>query len=146
MSDDEKLPVGLILDPGEKGRVGTMMVENLGEAPIELAVHGDGPVLREKMMVTPETATTPALRVYHAVQSMYLDPEGATTALPKFLELARELVGEVPSTGAIMADIGEFLIAGDYHQAFEQCFQLMQYEAFLEEKAAEAAAKAAEQD
>ena len=53
----------LILDPGEKGVVGAMVVENVNDTTIHLSVEGDGPVLREKMIIKPEDAASPALKI-----------------------------------------------------------------------------------
>lgn len=127
--------VTLVLDPGEKGIVGSMVVENIAEAPLHLAVHGDGPVLRHKMMIRAEDANTPALRIYHAVMNIYLRPDSFEEAHKPFLAMCRELVGWVPSTGMIMADIGECLLAGDYRGALDKCFDLLRYEEHLEKVA-----------
>lgn len=133
--DDEAKPIALILDPGESGTVGGMTVRNLGEAPAQLEVTGDGPVLRGKMMVSAEQAVTPALRIYRAVQAMYLEPASFSVAYKPFLDMVRDLVDEVPSTGMIMAEIGECMAAGDFRGALDQCFELLRYEALLEEQA-----------
>ncbi|MEO5337581.1 MAG: flagellar biosynthesis repressor FlbT [Magnetospirillum sp. WYHS-4] len=135
--DQDAKPVILMLDPGETGILGGMTVRNSGDSPIQLEVNGEGPVLRGKMMIAPDQATSPALRVYLAVQSMYLEPQSFPQTYKPFLDMARELVGQVPSTGVIMAEIGEYLAAGDFRCALEQCFDLLRYEALLEEKAME---------
>ncbi len=122
----------LVLDPGEKGVVGDMMVVNDGEAPVELTVHGEGAVIREKHIIKADDATTPALKVYFMVMNMYLDPATFEAASKPFLELSRQLVTSVPSTGMIMADIGEYMMAGDFRGAFENCFALLEYEEMLE--------------
>jgi flagellar protein FlbT len=122
----------LVLDPGEKGIVGSMVVENTTDAAIHLAVEGEGPVLRHKMMIRAEDANTPALKIYYAVMNMYLQPGTFETASRPFLALCRELVEAVPSTGLIMADIGECLVAGDFRGALDKCFDLLRYEEYLE--------------
>jgi len=129
----------LILDPGEKAVVGNMVVENANEILIELAVEGDGPVLREKMMIKAEDTVSPALKIYYMVMNMYLDPNGFDNLHKAFLDLSRELITEVPSTGLIMADIGDHLIDGDYRYALDTCYLLIQYEHQLENIAIAAA-------
>ncbi len=128
--------VALFLDPGEKGIVGDMTVVNDGEAPVKLTVRGEGVVIREKHVIKDEEATTPALKVYYMVMNMYLDPATFEAACKPFLELSRQLVTSVPSTGMIMADIGEYMMAGDFRAAFESCFALLEYEEVLEKAAA----------
>lgn len=142
----EKEPVGLVLEPGEKGVVGAMTVENRGEGPAELAVYGDGPVLHEQLIIKAEDANTPALKIYHQVLGYYLDPDSFMDSYKTFVEMAKELVSNVPSTGMIMSEIGESLMAGDFRDALTHSFELMQYEALLEEQAAEAQAKATDND
>ncbi len=134
--DVESGGLGLVLDPGEQGVVGSMVVENLGTAPAELAVFGEGPVLRGQMIIKPEDAVTPALKIYYVVMSIYLAPETFESNTEPFLNMAKELVNAVPSTGVIMADIGEALIGGDYKRALDKCFDLMKYEEYLESEMA----------
>lgn len=127
----------LILDAGEKGVIGNMIVENVNDAPIQLSVRGEGPVLRDKMIIRPEDATTPCLKVYYAVMTMYLDPRTFDRSYKPFLDMCRELVTAVPSTGLLMADIGEHLLEGDFRSAFLKCFDLLRYEEILEKAARE---------
>jgi flagellar biosynthesis regulator FlbT len=123
--------VNLILDPGEKGLVGKMALTNIGRQAVRLRVQGEGPVLREKQMIRAKQATTPALKVYYMLQNMYLDPSSFEKTSKAFLDLTRELVNQVPSTGMIMSEIGEFLIAGDFKKAFEKSYDLLRYEELL---------------
>ncbi len=131
----EEPGVLLTLDPGEAGLVGGMVVENIGSEEINLAVRGDGAVIRDKMIIKAEDAVSPALKIYYMVMTMYKDPSLFLTGHKEFLALSRELITAVPSTGMIMADIGENLIIGDFRAAFEACFELMAYEQVLEEAA-----------
>ncbi len=121
-------PAILNLDPGEKGIVGKMVVENTTGVPIELSVEGDGPVLRDQQIIRAEDAVTPGLRLYYMVMSMYIDPDTFEEAYKPFLEMSRELVSAVPSTSVIIAEIGAGLFEGDFRGAYEMCFQLLKYE------------------
>jgi len=125
----------LTLEPGERGVIGTMMVVNENKEQVELTIQGEGAVIREKHIITAAEANTPSLKIYYMVMNMYLDPDSFETSYKPFLELSRELITTVPSTGMIMADIGECLIAGDHRGAFECCFALLQYEDVLEKAA-----------
>ncbi len=122
----------LLLDPGEKGVIGSMVAENTNDSAIQLSIEGDGPVLRGKHIIKAEDAVTPCLKIYYSVMHMYLDPSTFEDAQKPYLELARDLVSNVPSTGLIIADIGENIINGDFRGAFESCFLLLQYEEQLE--------------
>ncbi len=123
--------VRLTLDAGESAVVGTMVVRNDSDGPVTLTVGGDGPVLREKMIIRAEDATTPALKVYHLVTQMYLDPAAFDALRGPYLALTRELVEAVPSTGVFLADIGEHLAEGDYAAAYRKTFLLLEYEELL---------------
>lgn len=133
--------IKLMLDAGEMGIVGDMVVTNRGDAAIELEVKGNGPVLRGKQIIKLEEAVSPALKIYYMVTDMYIRPGSFEENHKVLLELSRELVSEVPSTGMIMADIGECIILDDLRGAHEKCFELLQYEALLEEVGAKNARK-----
>ena len=135
--------VKITLDAGESAAVGAMTVRNDNDDAITLTVQGDGPVLREKMIIRAEDATTPALKVYHLVTQMYLDPNAFDTLREPFLRLSRELVESVPSTGVFMADIGEHIAEGDYAGAYRKTFLLLEYEELLA-KAAESRSQGSE--
>ena len=68
---------------------------------------------------------------------MYLNPGSFMENHKVFLELSKELITEVPSTGLIMADIGERVVFDDLRGAHEKCFELLEYEALLEKTALE---------
>ncbi|MHC8508515.1 MAG: flagellar biosynthesis repressor FlbT [Rhodospirillales bacterium] len=121
----------LTLDPGEKAAIGKMAIENVQDHAIELDVTGEGPVLRGKMIVQPEDANTPSLKVYCMVVSMYLDPDKFTAMSDDFLALSREIVLGVPSMGMLMADVGEAVRDGRFEDALGKSLELLKYEEFL---------------
>ena len=60
------------LKPGEKLLVGNCIITN-SDQRTRLFIDGNAPILREKDILTSETADTPAKRIYLAVQLMYID-------------------------------------------------------------------------
>jgi flagellar protein FlbT len=62
------------LKPGERIIIGESVITNDNQRT-RLFIEGDAPILREKDILTPETADTPAKRVYLAVQLMYLSTD-----------------------------------------------------------------------
>ena len=70
------------LKPGEKLIVGNCVITN-SDQRTRLFIDGKAPILREKDILTPETADSPAKRIYLAVQLMYIDEdvERLTTGL-----------------------------------------------------------------
>ncbi|OHC74087.1 MAG: hypothetical protein A3G18_06075 [Rhodospirillales bacterium RIFCSPLOWO2_12_FULL_58_28] len=127
----------MILDAGENGIIGDMVVTNVNDVPVELLVEGEGPVLRGKHIIRAEDANTPSLKIYYMITCMYINPGSFEQNYKSLLKLSRELVTEVPSTGMIMADIGECLIDNDLRGAHEKCFELLRYEAYLEQVVAD---------
>src|SRR5690606_3144181 len=68
------------LKPGEKLLVGNCVITN-SDQRTRLFIEGKAPILREKDILTPATADTPAKAVYLAVQIMYV--EGNVAKLSK---------------------------------------------------------------
>ena len=66
------------LKPGERFILGTSVITN-DDQRTRLYIQGNAPVLREKDILTAETADTPAKRIYLAVQLMYLGMGGGFT-------------------------------------------------------------------
>ena len=62
------------LKAGERVIVGTAVLRN-GEARAQLFVEGQTPILRERDILTPATASSPARKIYLAVQIMYLEAD-----------------------------------------------------------------------
>ena len=60
------------LKPGERLIVGNCVITN-SDQRTRLFIEGKSPILREKDILSPATADSPAKRIYLAVQLMYLD-------------------------------------------------------------------------
>ena len=92
------------LKRGERIIVGECVITN-SDQRTRLLIDGQVPILREKDILTPETADTPAKLIYLAVQLMY------TAKSPEihhgvYFDLVRDVLNAVPSTGPLIADIG----------------------------------------
>ena len=59
------------LKPHERLIIGNCVVTN-SDRRTRLFIDGSAPILREKDILTPATANSPAKRIYLAVQLMYL--------------------------------------------------------------------------
>ena len=70
------------LKPGERILIGDCVVTN-SDQRTRLLIEGAAPILREKDIMTPERADSPAKRIYLAVQLMYTsrDPQRHHRAL-----------------------------------------------------------------
>ena len=65
------------LKPGEKIIIGDCVVTNHDQRT-RLMIDGQAPILREKDILTPQRADTPAKRIYLAIQLMYTSKEPRT--------------------------------------------------------------------
>lgn len=121
------------LKPGERFILGTAVITNGGQRS-RLYIEGDIPILREKDILTPETADTPAKRIYLAVQVMYLD--GETQARHDiYFELVNDVVRAAPSTLPYVDRINNQILTGFLYKALREAKALIEYEEELLEHA-----------
>src|SRR3954467_5790457 len=92
------------LRPHERIIVGNCVITNTDQRA-RLLIDGDNvPILREKDIMTPATADTPAKLVYLAVQLMYISPDPVANH-GTYFSLVRDIVTAAPSTWAIIEGI-----------------------------------------
>ncbi|MFN0264142.1 flagellar biosynthesis repressor FlbT [Tepidamorphus sp. 3E244] len=117
------------LKPCERIIIGNAVVTN-GEHRTRLYIEGEAAILREKDILTPETADTPAKRIYLAVQLMYLENDiGAMHET--YLELTRDIVTAAPSTVKFVEPISEQVLSGAFYKALKETKALIAYESEL---------------
>lgn len=122
------------LKPGEKLIVGTCVITN-SDQRTRLFIEGRAPILREKDILTPETADTPAKGVYLAVQIMYVD-QSVEKLQKNYFELVNDLVKAAPSTLPLVDQINNEILTGDLYKALKVAKKLIEYERGLLENAA----------
>ncbi|MEA2757195.1 MAG: flagellar biosynthesis repressor protein FlbT [Aliidongia sp.] len=66
------MPLSIPLPAGAKIIINGAVVQNTGGAYITLTIHNKANILRDKDVLTPAEANTPAKEVYYAVQNAYL--------------------------------------------------------------------------
>lgn len=114
------------LKPGEKLLVGNCIITN-SDQRTRLFIDGRAPILREKDILTAETANTPAKRVYLAVQLMYIEDDITTTA-DAFFELINEFIAAAPSSAEIVNQINNEILTGQLYKALKASQRLIEYE------------------
>jgi flagellar protein FlbT len=114
------------LKPGEKLILGDCLITN-GEQRTRLLIEGQAPILREKDIMTQAHATTPAKRIYLAVQLMYTSRDPAAYH-DTYFALMRDLVQAAPSAWPHMVEIGNHILAGDMYKALKSAKALIAYE------------------
>lgn len=114
------------LKPGEKLLVGNCIITN-SDQRTRLFIEGRAPILREKDILTSETATTPAKRIYLAVQLMYID-EDSDAARATYTNLSRDFLDAVPSALDIINQINNEILTGALYKALKAAQRLTEYE------------------
>jgi flagellar protein FlbT len=114
------------LKPGEKLLIGNCVVTNADQRT-RLFIDGKAPILREKDILTAETADSPAKRIYLAVQLMYIR-EDVEALRRDYFQLINDIVQAAPSTIPIVDEINNEILTGALYKALKAAKKLIQYE------------------
>src|ERR1044072_667469 len=114
------------LKPGERIILGECVITNHDQRT-RLLIEGHVPILREKDILTPQRADTPAKRIYLAIQLMY------TSQDPRihhevYFALVRELLNAAPSMRSLIAGINNLILTGEMFKALKDAKKLITYE------------------
>src|SRR5712671_3428560 len=122
------------LKPNERIIVGNCVITNTDQRA-RLLIDGDRiPILREKDILTPETADTPAKLIYLAVQLMYLSPDPMAHH-PTYFSLVRDIITAMPSAWPFIEGINNHILNGDLYHALKESKKLIGHEEKLIETA-----------
>ncbi len=122
------------LKPNEKIIIGSCVITNTDQRA-KLLIEGERiPILREKDILTPATANTPAKLLYLAVQLMYIS-DNPQDHHKVYFDLMRDLLSAAPSTATRIQEINNHILSGDYYKALKEAKQLIAYEEQLLAKA-----------
>ena len=122
------MPLKVTLKPKERLFINGAVIVNDEESRITLVVVNDVPILREKDILTDESADSPCKRVYLSVQLMYMDKDHLADYHKKFWKLVAEVVKAAPSTTGIIHKISEQILIGEFYKALKLSQKLIQYE------------------
>ncbi len=114
------------LKPGERLIVGNCLITN-SDTRTRLFIEGKVPILREKDILSPATATSPARRIYLAVQLMYLEGN-LETLRGDYFALVTDMVRAAPSTTGIIDSINNEILTGSLYKALKAAKKLIQHE------------------
>jgi flagellar biosynthesis repressor protein FlbT len=114
------------LKPGEKLIIGNCVVTN-SDQRTRLFIDGKAPILREKDILTPDTADSPAKRIYFAVQLMYIDDD-VERLRSDYFKLINDIVTAAPSTTPLVDQINNEILTGELYKALKAAKKLIQYE------------------
>jgi flagellar biosynthesis repressor protein FlbT len=114
------------LKPGERVIIGDCVITN-SDQRTRLLIEGETPILREKDILTPETANTPAKRIYLCVQLMYLGKDSRPHH-ETYFQLIRDVVQAAPSTWPYVEAINNNILTGEIYKALKATKKLIAYE------------------
>ena len=119
----------LELKPGEKIAINGAVIAN-GEKRAQLTVENRARVLRERDIMQPADANTPARRIYLPIMLMYLDPDQQTAQQPEFALRLTQFIGAVRDPACLQAglNLAAEVANGNYYAALSLCRQLMRWE------------------
>jgi flagellar protein FlbT len=114
------------LKPGERIILGECVVTN-DDQRTRLVIEGHVPILREKDILTPDRADTPAKRIYLAVQLMYTskDPRAHHDV---YFALVRDILTAAPSMWPHIESINNHILTGEVYKALKAAKKLIAYE------------------
>ena len=120
------MPLRVELKPFERIVIGETVLINSGTRTSFL-IDGEAPILRERDTVTPETANTPAKRLYLCVQTMYLKSD-IPKYLPVYHGLLRDLRHASPGDRLAIDAINDHISSGALYKALKEIRKLMKRE------------------
>jgi flagellar biosynthesis repressor protein FlbT len=114
------------LKPGERVIIGDSVITN-GDARTTFLIDGTAPILREKDVLTLAEADTPAKRVYHVVQRMYLEKDLARFQ-DEYFALVDDLVRAAPSMLPIVDAVNNWILTDNLYKALREAKSLIAHE------------------
>lgn len=123
------MPLKLSLKPGEKFVINGAVMTN-GDKRTSLVLQNKACVLREKDIMQPEGADTPARRIYFPIMMMYLDGEETEEYYNDFALRMTEFMSAIRDHEAltICLNISREVMAKAYYRALMQCRKLFEFE------------------
>ena len=123
------MPLKLSLKPGEKFVLNGAVLAN-GDKRTSLVLQNKACVLREKDIMQPENATTPARRIYFPIMMMYLAPEDTELYYNDFALRMTEFMGAIRNRAALATcvEISRDVMGGTYYKALMACKKQFEFE------------------
>lgn len=123
---EKTVPLRVELKPFERIIIGQSVITN-SENRASFLIDGDTPILREKDILTAETANTPAKRIYLCVQQMYLEND-----IPKYQDLylgfVKDMLDAVPSSREPIEAASNHILNGSLYKALREIRKLIKRE------------------
>ena len=121
------MPLLIKLAPGEKIVINGVAVENGGDHTT-LRILNQANILRAKDILTFTEASTPAKRIYYALQCLYLFSDNQEQHLEHARTYLDDFVKAAPSSAPLICEIIDHLQRSDFYQMLKVAKKLVEYE------------------
>lgn len=130
------------LREGERVVVNGAVLVALGRT--RLAIENHAAVLREREIMTPDEANTPARRLYFAAMMAYIDEPSRARYQDQVVLLVHALLSAIQSDAArgMVVSFARHIAAGNFYRALADCRELIAYETTALERGQGEAAQA----
>ncbi len=126
--ETQKVPLKIELKAGDKLIINGAVIENAGPNA-KLLVHNESAILREKEILSVAETSTPASRVYFALQCAYMFPQKKDEYLEPYKKFLDEYLKACPSAESIAAGIDMNVRSGKLYKALKETQKLIAHEA-----------------
>ena len=113
---------------GQQVIINGAVIENVSGKTISLSIKNEAAILRSTDILTPESAVTPAGRIYYALQCVYLFPDRRDEYLRHFKDLVGSYVQAAPSSVPIAEAILASVSEDQYYVALKKAQELIDHE------------------
>ncbi len=122
------MPLKIALKPKEKLYIGGAVISN-GDSHSEFTVLNTTTILREKDILTEETATSPCRRIYLTIQLMYMDGnENMAEHHKNYWAEVYDVMEAAPSFRELLTEISELILVDNYYKALKLAKKLIDKE------------------
>ncbi len=124
------MPLSIDFKSGDKIIINGAVIENLGSNS-KISVHNQAAILRGKEILSAEDSTTPASRIYFALQCAYIFPQKEDEYISAYRGLLDDYVTACPSAGPIAEEIRGLVDAGQLYRGLKTAQKLIGHEGEL---------------
>jgi flagellar biosynthesis repressor protein FlbT len=122
----EAMALKVELKPFERIIIGESLITN-SETRTTFLIEGEAPILREKDILTAETANTPVKRLYLCIQMMYLEKN-----IPKYQDLymdfVKDLLENQPSLRKPIETASKLILSGSLYHSLKEVRKMIKRE------------------
>lgn len=122
------MPLSIDFKAGDKIIINGAVIENLGSNS-KLSVHNQVAILRGKEILSAEDSTTPASRIYFALQCAYIFPQNRNDYIENYVNLLDDYLKACPSATSLADDIQTSVDKGQLYKALKTTQDLIKHEA-----------------